>query len=77
MSGVWVSVGRLPLNFIIWLWRERKDKRHTARFKQHIEQTTMAPTIFVYHHFLASNLAACKLLTATKPTETQKDQSQV
>jgi hypothetical protein len=29
-----------------------------------------------YHHFLATNLAACKSLTATEPVEKQKDQSQ-
>ncbi|MEZ9673389.1 hypothetical protein [Vibrio lentus] len=36
----------------------------------------MAPSIFTYHHFLASNLVTYKPLTATKPAEKQKDQSQ-
>ncbi|MDN3682038.1 hypothetical protein QWZ04_17155 [Vibrio tapetis subsp. quintayensis] len=33
MSGFWASIGAIPLSFLIWWWRERKYKRHIAKFK--------------------------------------------
>ena len=32
MSGVWGSIGAIPVSFLIWCWREEKYKRHIARF---------------------------------------------
>lgn len=33
MSGLWASVGAFPLSLVIWWWREKKYKRHIARFE--------------------------------------------
>ncbi|EHV5548584.1 hypothetical protein K0W37_004576 [Vibrio parahaemolyticus] len=33
MIGFWTSVGAIPFSFVIWWWRERKYKRHLARFE--------------------------------------------
>ncbi|MBW3697723.1 hypothetical protein EK599_18750 [Vibrio sp. T187] len=35
ISGFWASLGAIPLSFVIWWWRERKYKRHIARFESH------------------------------------------
>ncbi|MEJ2762960.1 hypothetical protein VV869_03160 [Photobacterium sp. MCCC 1A19761] len=35
MSGFWALIGAFPFSFVIWWWREKKYKRHIARFKQH------------------------------------------
>ncbi|CAH1601931.1 conserved hypothetical protein [Vibrio jasicida] len=34
-SGCWASVGAFPLSFLIWWWREKKYKRHIAKFEKH------------------------------------------
>ncbi|GIU03030.1 hypothetical protein [Shewanella algidipiscicola] len=35
ISGFWASVGAFPLSFVIWWWREKKYKRHIAKFEKH------------------------------------------
>ncbi|EAS66267.1 MULTISPECIES: hypothetical protein [Photobacterium] len=34
-TGFWASVGAFPFSLVIWWWREKKYKRHIAKFEKH------------------------------------------